>query len=77
MDPVRSKSETEKEREMVCSATARTAAEEKMNEIKALLEGISVQMEKYESLEMYHFGHVGDLGHIEELLGEAYEFIGR
>ena len=57
------------------SAAARTAAEKKMKEIKGLLEGISTQMEKYESLDAYHCGHVGDLVHIEELLGEAYEFI--
>ena len=59
----------------VYSATARTAAEKKMKEIKGLLEGIGTQLERYESLEMYHYGHVGSLGHIEELLGEAYEFI--
>lgn len=60
---------------MVKSIHAREAAEKRMKEIKQLLALIGTEMQKYESLQSFDYGHVGDLGHVEELLGEAWDFI--
>jgi hypothetical protein len=59
----------------VYSENARGESEKHIREIRQLLNLISVEVEKYESLKRFHYGHVGDLGHIEEVLNEAWEFI--
>lgn len=59
----------------VYSENARDEAKLKIHRIKNQLEDIEVQMGKYESLQAFHYGHVGDLGHILELLDQAYEFM--
>jgi len=43
--------------------------------IRELLEGIQVEMQKYESLTRVTWGHVGNLGHVAELLAASYSFM--
>jgi len=59
----------------IYSVHAREAAEKHMKKIKQSLDLIGTEMQKYESLNNFHYGHVGDLAHVEELLGEVWEFI--
>ncbi len=47
---------------------------EKKEEIEELLTIINTKMEKHASEEI-HWGHVGDLGHVKELLKQIAKFI--
>lgn len=59
----------------IYSANAEEEARVKLNRIRLTLEAVKVALGKYESLQRFHYGHVGDLGHIEILLTEAHLFI--
>lgn len=59
----------------VYSVHAEEAAQEKIHSIKNRLEDIEVALGRYESLQRFHYGDVGDLGHILGLLDQAYKFI--
>jgi hypothetical protein len=59
----------------VHSVHAEAELKDKIESVKQSLEMISTELQKYESLQMVHYGHVGDLGHVDELLVEAWEFI--
>ena len=59
----------------VYSENARGEAEKHIKEIKQLLTLIGTELGKYESLKRFNYGHVGELGHVEEILGKAWEFI--
>jgi hypothetical protein len=57
------------------SVHAQDELKEKLTEVRQLLANIETELQKYETLEMVHYGHVGDLGRVEDILGEAWEFI--
>jgi len=59
----------------IYSENARGEAEKRIEEIKQLLTLIGTELGKYESLKRFNYGHVGELGHVEEILGDVWEFI--
>ena len=59
----------------IYSENARGEAESRIKEIKQLLKLVGTELGKYESLKRFNYGHVGELGRVEEILGEAWEFI--
>jgi hypothetical protein len=62
-------------RTRVYSVNAKEDLDKQIIKVNRLLEDIKILMGKYESLTRCHYGHVGDLGHVENLLGEAYAFL--
>jgi len=60
---------------MICSANAKDDLDKRIVKVNRLLEDIKILVGKYESLTRCHYGHVGSVAHVENLLGEAYAFL--
>jgi len=63
----------------VYSTQAKEQAKEAVNkhikEIDHLLMNLITEMGKYKSLKRAHYGYVGDLAYVEELLVQVWEFL--
>ena len=71
-------SQFKKERAMknkVYSVHAQEAVDKHIKEIERLTGLITTEMGKYRSLKRAHWGYVGDLCRVEELLADAWKFI--
>jgi hypothetical protein len=67
--------EFRKERIMIHDEKAREELERQLERTRELLEGIEAEMQEYVGLRLVHWGHVGNVGHVAEVLDEAYQFV--
>ena len=58
----------------VYSVHAQEDGQARLKEVRDLLVALDVQMQKFDSIQRWHYGNVGDLGHLAELLNETLEF---
>ena len=54
---------------------ARELGQAKLAEIENLMARINTELDKYRSLEWWHYGHAGDVTEVERQLGELWEFV--
>lgn len=59
----------------VYSVNATEELQAHLKKVDQLLRAITTEMQKYQTLRYATYGHVGDVGHVEDLLTQAYEFV--